>query len=173
MYQTIGRKLEDTFRQLLPSELHHRIPEAATMYRDYYRPRALDTTVLFPHVHETLEELRSRSKTLAVATTKSTLTTRRILSHFGLDQYFVQLQGTDGVPYKPDPYIVKKIMRDQGWQATETLMVGDAREDMEAGIAAGVRTCGVTYGALSRTDMETTPHDFLIDRFDDLLRIVL
>jgi phosphoglycolate phosphatase len=52
-------------------------------------------------------------------------------------------------------------------------MVGDAREDMQAGSAAGVRTCGVTYGALTRSDMETVPHDFLIDRFDDLLQIVL
>lgn len=173
LYRTIGRKLEDTFRDWLPPELHHRIPEAATMYRDYYRPRALDTTVLFPGVHRTLEELRSRGKNLAVATTKSTLTTKRILSHFRLDQFFLQLQGTDGVPYKPDPYIVNKIIADQAWQATDTLMVGDTREDMEAGKAAGVRTCGVTYGALARADLERLCPDFLIDCFDELLRIAL
>lgn len=143
------------------------------MYRDYYRPRALDTTVPFPRVRETLEELIARSKLLAVATTKSTMTTQRILSHFSLDGYFVQLQGTDDLPYKPDPYILMKIMREQSWRVTETLMVGDAREDLEAGRAAGIRTCGVTYGALSRADMEEIPHDYLIDRFDDLLEIVL
>jgi len=173
LYRTIGRKLEDTFRDLLPPELHHRIPEAATMYRDYYRPRALETTVLFPGVRETLEELRSRGKNLAVATTKSTFTTLRILSHFRLDQLFVQLQGTDGVPYKPDPYIVNKIITDQTWRATDTLMVGDAREDMEAGKAAGLRTCGVTYGAVVRAELEKLSPDFLIDRFNDLLRITL
>ena len=173
LYRTIGRKLEDTFRDLLPPELHNRIAEAATMYRDYYRPRALETTALFPTVRETLEELRSREKNLAVATTKSTFTTRRILSHFDLDQFFVQLQGTDGVPSKPDPFIVNKILADQGWRAKETLMVGDAREDMEAGKAAGVCTCGVTYGALPRPDLEKLSPDFLIDHFDDLLRIAL
>jgi phosphoglycolate phosphatase len=173
LYRTIGRKLEDTFRDLLPPELHHRIPEAATMYRDYYRPRALQTTVLFPAVRATLEELRSRGKNLAVATTKSTFTTHRILSHFRLDQFFVQMQGTDGVPYKPDPFIVHKILADQAWRAADTLMVGDAREDMEAGKAAGVRTCGVTYGALQRPDLEKLSPDFLIDHFVDLLRIAL
>jgi phosphoglycolate phosphatase len=173
LYRSIGRKLEDTFLDLLPPHLHHRIPEAAIMYRDYYRPRALETTVVFPAVRETLEELGKRGKKMAVATTKSTMTTQRILSHFKLDQFFVQLQGTDGTPYKPDPYILKKIMHDQGWLATETLMVGDAREDMEAGRAAGVRTCGVTYGALPRTEIEKAPHDYLINRFSDLLQIVV
>lgn len=173
LYRTIGRKLEDTFRDLLPSELHHRIREAAMMYRDYYRPRALDTTLPFPPVRETLQELRRRGRNLAVATTKSTFTTHRVMSHFHLEQLFVQLQGTDGVPCKPDPFIVKKIMAGQVWQATDTLMVGDAREDIEAGRAAGVRTCGVTYGAVARPDLEKLVPDLLIDRFDDLLRIVL
>ena len=173
LYPTIGRKLEDTFCELLPPHLHHRIPEAARMYRDYYRPRALENTVLFPGVRETLDELRVRGKGLAVATTKSSATTRRILSHFGIDHYFAQLQGTDGVPYKPDPYIVTKILNDQGWKASETIMVGDAREDMQAGAAAGRRTCGVTYGALTRADMEHIQLDFRIDRFNELLEIVL
>lgn len=173
LYRTIGRKLEDTFQELLPPELHHRIPEAAVMYREYYRPRALETTVLFPGVRATLEELRRRGIPLAVATTKSTMTTQRILSHFKVDHYFAQVQGTDGVPYKPDPYILQKILREQHWRPDETLMVGDAREDLQAGKAAGVWTCGVTYGALTRSELETIPHDFRIDRFADLLKIVL
>ncbi len=173
LYRSIGRKLEDTFRDCLPAHLHDRIPEAAVMYREYYRPRALETTTLFPHVQDTLEELRRRGKRLAVATTKSTATTTRILAHFGIDRYFDQLQGTDGVPYKPDPYIVNKIVADQHWHRHETLMVGDTREDMQAGRSAGVKTCGVTYGALTRSDMEGVPHDVLIDRFDELLELVL
>jgi phosphoglycolate phosphatase len=173
LYRTIGKKLEDTFRQLLPPEFHHRIPEATAMYRNYYRPRALETTKLFPGVPETLEELRTRGKKLAVATTKSTATTHRILAHFKIDHHFAQLQGTDGVPYKPNPYILTKIIEDQRWVAAETLMVGDAREDIKAGQAAGVRTCGVTYGALSRTDLEKVSNNYLIDRFPELLEIVL
>ena len=48
LYPHIGKTLQETFTLLLPDRLHPKIPEAAIMYRDYYRPRALENTKLFP-----------------------------------------------------------------------------------------------------------------------------
>ena len=169
LYPFIGRRLEETFRRLLPSELHAAIPGAATMYLEEYLPRALETTTLFPGVSDTLAELRSRGKLLAVASTKRSTTIRRVTDHFGITGHFVQLQGTDNLPHKPDPAIITKILTDQGWIPRETLMVGDTDLDMRAGRGAGTATCGVTYGALTAAQLRLLEPDHLITHFSELL----
>jgi phosphoglycolate phosphatase len=172
LYPHIGKTLQETFALFLPPEVHWRIPEAAELYSEYYPPRSLLTTRLFPGVRETLIELRRSGKRLAVASTKRVAGIRRVTDHFHIAEFFSQLQGSDGIPYKPDPFIVRKILSDQAWDRSETLMVGDSGHDMVAGRAAGVATCGVTYGALTAEQIRAFSPDFVIDRFPDL-RLVL
>ncbi len=169
IYPLIGKPLTETFTKLLPPSLHHRIAEAAELYKTYYPPRALETTTLFPNVRETLDALRTMGIRLATATTKLTPGTRRVLTHLGIDSYFDQIQGSDNIPFKPDPFIINKILEDQLWERTETLMVGDTDNDIHAGKRAGIKTCGVTYGSLSKEQMQHLGPDFMIDSFPELL----
>jgi HAD superfamily hydrolase (TIGR01549 family) len=172
LFPFIGKTLEHTFSTLLPEELHHRIPEAAEMYAEYYRPRALETTKLFPGVKETLEIFHTHGKKMAVASTKRGQGIKRATDHFNITSWFVQLQGSDGLPFKPDPFIINKIIADQQWKREETLMVGDTDNDILAGKHAGVATCGVSYGSLSHEQLERFEPDFIIDAFPKLLSIV-
>jgi len=105
---------------------------------------------------------------MAVASTKKGPGILRATNHFGITRLFVQLQGSEHLPFKPDPSIVLKILSDQGWKAHETLLVGDSDNDLVAGRAAGTLTCGVTYGAWSRQQLETLDPDYLIDTFSEL-----
>lgn len=172
LYPHIGKPLQETFSLLLPERLHEKIPQAAMMYRDYYRPRALETTTLFSGVKETIEILRIKKINLATATIKSSETTRRILQYFGIADYFSQIQGTDGMPHKPNPFILGKILKEQGWRKEETLVVGDTDRDILMGKNGGVATCGVAYGAFSREQMHALHPQWIIDSFPQLLAIV-
>jgi len=172
LYPLIGKPLTETFAKLLPPTMQGRIAEAAEMYKSYYPPRALETTTLFPGVRETLESLHTKGIRLATATTKLTPGTRRILTHFGLVEYFTQIQGSDNIPFKPDPAIVIKILDDQSWDRNETLMVGDTDNDIEAGKRARIRTCGVTYGSLTKEQMQNLKPDFIIDSLPELLTCI-
>lgn len=173
LYPLIGKPLAETFAKLLPPNLHSRIAEAAELYKTYYPPRALETTTLFPGVQETLEALHTKGIRLATATTKLTPGTRRVLTHFGIAGYFVQIQGSDDIPFKPDPAIIHKILTDQSWDRAETLMVGDTDNDIEAGNRAGIRTCGVTYGSLSKEQMQKLNPDFMIDSLTEVMNMGL
>jgi phosphoglycolate phosphatase len=172
IYPHIGKPLRETFRVLLPTELHSRIPDAAVMYRNYYLPRAFDTTTLFPGVKETLEILHIKGFRLAAATTKSTETTGRVLAHFGIAHFFIQLQGTDNVPPKPDPFILNKLVTDQGWKKESIMMIGDSSSDVLAARNAGIAICGVTYGSSAKETMEALHPDAIIDTFPQLLSIL-
>ena len=169
IYPHIGKPLSEIFALLLPPELHREIPRAKETYVTYYRAHALDTTTLFPGVRETLEALHARGCRLAVATTKSSVTTSRLLGHFGVLHVFAQIQGSDEMPFKPDPFIINKVMKDQVWIREETMMVGDTAADVLAGKNAGVRTCGVTYGALTREQMEALGPERIVGRLNELL----
>ena len=172
LYPLIGKPLSETFSTLLPADLHERIPEAIELYKDYYPPRALDTTTLFPGVKETLETLSGRGIRLATATTKLTAGTRRVLTHLGIAEHFAQIQGSDNIPFKPDPFIITKILEDQSWEKGDTLMVGDTDNDILAGKRADVPTCGVTYGSLTKEQIEQLNPDIIIHSLPELLLYV-
>ena len=172
LYPLIGKPLSETFSTLLPADLHERIPEAIELYKDYYPPRALDTTTLFPGVKETLETLSGRGIRLATATTKLTAGTRRVLTHLGIAEHFAQIQGSDNIPFKPDPFIITKILEDQSWEKSDTLMVGDTDNDILAGKRADVPTCGVTYGSLTKEQIEQLNPDIIIHSLPELLLYV-
>lgn len=172
LFPHIGKTLEETFSLLLPSSLHSRIPDATRLYSEYYPPRALKTTTLFPGVKETLEALHGHGKRLAIASTKKGEGIRRAVEHFGISAFFSQLQGSDGIPYKPDPSIILKILADQQWEREDTVMVGDTDKDVLAGQNAGVSTCAVTYGSLTEAELDVYSPDFIISHFPELLAIV-
>lgn len=172
LFRHIGKPLDETFRALLPASLHHRIDEAAELYAEYYIPRSLVTTTLFPGVKDTLKDLVGAGCRLAIASTKKGGGIHRVTEHFGITGNFVQLQGSDGLPFKPDPAILWKILADQHWNDDASLMVGDTDKDILAGKRAGLATCAVTYGSLTADELRRYSPDFCIDRFRDLLAAV-
>jgi phosphoglycolate phosphatase len=172
LFRHIGKSLEETFSKLLPAEMHERIPDAARMYSEYYQPRSLNTTTLFPGVRETLRSLREQGKNLAVASTKRGTGIKRATDHFGITDCFAQLQGSEGIPHKPDPTIIRKILVEQGWDPSGTIMVGDTDNDILAGRNAGISTCGVTYGSLNEEEIRHHQPDYVISHFPELLAIV-
>lgn len=169
IYPRIGRPLTETFKELLPPEMHDRITEAKRMYIAHYRPRALETTILFPGVEETLAALHARQIPMAVATTKSSVTANRVLEHFGIRQYFVQVQGTDDTPAKPDPYVVNRILREQKWSATETALVGDSEVDILCAHNAGIEAWAVTWGSTPEARAIELGADRIVNNMTELL----
>ena len=59
-----------------------------------------------------------------------------------------------------------------GFMADETLVVGDMDVDILMGANAGTKTCGVTWGNGTRDDLNEAGADFIIDRMEELIKIV-
>jgi phosphoglycolate phosphatase-like HAD superfamily hydrolase len=171
LYPLIGKSLKETFEHILPPAHHHRISEAIALYAEYYPPRALQSTVLFPGVRETLSVLRSRGHRLAVASTKKGEGIRRATEQFGITGEFERLQGSENMAFKPAPDVILAILSHLAWDPHETVMVGDSDVDILAGRNAGVDSCAVTYGSLSRTELLLLHPEYILDRISDLLPI--
>lgn len=162
----IGEPLSSILERLLPPDLRGRVPVAVEAYKAHYFDHCFDRSRLYPGVRECLE--RMRGLCLAVATTKMTYMAVRLVKAAGLASFFSLVQGSEGIPYKPHPEVLKIVLRKTGKRAGRSWMVGDTVYDIQAGKAAGMRTCAVTYGIGSRAALEEEKPDLLVGSLFEL-----
>ncbi|HWB83664.1 MAG TPA: HAD-IA family hydrolase [Bryobacteraceae bacterium] len=156
----IGLHLIDLFQDIFPHYDSAQIDELIRQYRAFYPERGHTMTHPFPGVVEGLAALPGKKST---ATTKGSASSRLILEHFGLLQYFDHVQGTDGFPSKPAPDVILAGIAALGAKPEECLMVGDSPADMEAGRRAGVKICAVRYGYGKGEELARWEPDYWID----------
>ena len=108
IFPLIGRPLVEMFLTLLPQKLKNSAEKAAEAYRHYYMDHCADASQLYPGVPQCLEALSTIP--LAIATTKMTFHALKVAEELGLTPYFDLIQGSDGIPYKPDPTLLKIVL---------------------------------------------------------------
>ena len=161
----IGLHLSDLFEDIFPGCDAARMDQLIQQYRTCYHARGHTATRIYPGVADGLAALGGRK---ATATTKGTPTTRLVLEQFGLLRYFDHVQGTDGFPSKPAPNVIHAAMASLGAEPGDCLLVGDSCADMQAGKAAGVKTCAVRYGYGKAEEMEKFSPDYWISDLREL-----
>jgi haloacid dehalogenase superfamily, subfamily IA, variant 3 with third motif having DD or ED/haloacid dehalogenase superfamily, subfamily IA, variant 1 with third motif having Dx(3-4)D or Dx(3-4)E len=167
IYSYVGDGASALILRALPPEKADLLPEVLDRFLAYYRRHLLDTTRAYPGVVEALRKWAGIYR-MAVLTNKGVAMTQEILSGLSLDGYFFEVRGGDSFgTKKPDPEGLLHILREAGVDAQEAIMVGDSRNDVLAGKAAGALTCGVTYGLGASGFADHSP-DFTVDRFPDL-----
>jgi phosphoglycolate phosphatase len=129
------------------------------LFLESYRSHLLDTTHLYPGIETALDALLPAR--LAVLTNKPGDLSRQILAGLGVDQRFSRIYGGGDVSPKPGPAGLRRILREEGVQPEETLMVGDSAIDVQTGRAAGALTAGVLYG-LDPEGVRGERPDFLV-----------
>lgn len=169
IYSYVGDGASALIRRAIPTEKADRFPGVLDRFLAYYRSHLLDTTRPYPGVAGALRKWSGIYR-MAVLTNKGAAMTREILTGLSLDGYFFEVGGGDSFgTKKPDPEGLLHILRQAGVEPGEAVMVGDSRNDVQAGKAAGTVTCGVTYG-LGAAGFAEAPPDFTVDRFPDLFR---
>lgn len=147
------------------------IDGALKIFLRHYRDHLLDHTRAYPEVEQTLRRLAHIPK--AVVTNKPYAFTVALLEGIGLAAHFEIVFGGDSlVERKPSPMMLVEAARRSGAEVSRCLMVGDSRVDVEAGRAAGMKTCGYIPGFRGRTELVEAGVDFVIERFGELCEIV-
>ena len=171
---TIGVPLEEGFAQMYPGMSRELMLRCARCYREIFeKNRKILVPELFPHVKETLSELKERGYVLTVASSRRSSSLDGFLHDMGIAPFISYVLGADNVTRaKPDPEPVLKTLRDLDMRAEDTLMVGDMPVDILMGQRAGAKTCAVTYGNASREALVEAGADYVIDDLSELLRIL-
>jgi len=167
----IGLSLSQAISTLTPpAQQHHEglQPRIEQAYRLHYL-RAEHQVCLFPHVRETLQELRARGYWLGVVTGKSKSGLIRVLQRFDLEELFYVVRTADCTHSKPHPAMVLECMQEMGLTADQTCVIGDAVFDIQMAKAARVQALGVSFGVASSTDLIQAGASRVVTDFSNLL----
>jgi HAD superfamily hydrolase (TIGR01509 family) len=124
---------------------------------------------VFPWVGDILEEL-SQSNQLAVLTSSISSSITPSLAPFsGFFSHIIAHEHVSNV--KPDPEGIHLIMRESGYEPSNTIMIGDADVDILAGKNAGVGTVGVTWGVFTHEELKAHNPDVILNNPYELIQL--
>jgi HAD superfamily hydrolase (TIGR01549 family) len=140
----VGPPMHQTLRGL---GLGEKTDAAIAAYRADYTTRGWELNEVFDEIPELLADLRAAGVRLAVATSKTEPTAKKILEHFGLDDHFEVIAGAslDGVrASKAD--VVAHALSQLDPVPEHVLMVGDRSHDVHGASRHGIDTVVVGWG---------------------------
>lgn len=169
----MGIPIEVSFPKMAAAALEeNEFQTLLTNFRLHYKQLENEHLTLFPTIDTVLKQLVDEGKQLFVVSSKHSTALVRNLTTLAIADYFLGVSGSDQVEnYKPAPDGVLAILNGFQLVPAETVMIGDAIYDLQMGKAAGVQTCGVTWGAHNSAELEKEQPDYLVESVLDLLTI--
>jgi phosphoglycolate phosphatase len=162
----VGHGLEKLLERAVGAE---RSAEGVRLFRERYPEVAVAMSHLLPDVEPVLALLAERGHRMAVASNKPARFSRLILDAKGVGPRFCAVGGPDGeTPAKPDPAMLRGLMRVAGADAADTVVVGDMEVDFEFARAAGCRVVLIPGGSRSRQELSAVEPDALLESIRDL-----
>ncbi|KAA6316256.1 Phosphoglycolate phosphatase [termite gut metagenome] len=171
----VGNGVNKLFERALPEreKTMENILRIRTEFIPYYDEYNTDKTLPYPGIVELLQTLQEYGKMIGVASNKYHAATLKLISHYFPKINFTAVFGQrEGIVPKPNPAIVYTIMKVAKVSKDKVLYVGDSGVDMQTAKNSGVSSCGVTWGFRPRRELEDFHPDFIVDKAEDILRLV-
>lgn len=168
----IGPPLAESFRTRFGMD-DKTAAEGVRLYREYFAERGLFENELMDGTEELLSELRHRGKKIFLATSKPREFTERILSHFGISEYFdfvgaATMDGRIGEKHE----VIRDVLENTGAQPHDCLMIGDRLHDIVGAHRFGIKCCAVLCGFGSKAEFAEYGADFVCETLLDVLQLM-
>lgn len=164
----IGPPLRESFMTLHGLD-EQQADEALRLYRVRFSDVGMFENRVYDGIPALLRRLREAGARLAVATSKPTVYSEKIVAHFALTDYFETVVGSElsGARVEKAEVIAEALRRLNAAPA-DTWMVGDRRFDIEGAHKNGLRAVGVRYGYALPDELETVGADAIVGTVDEL-----
>jgi phosphoglycolate phosphatase len=115
-------------------------------YREIYKDNQKHTK-LYDGISQVLDYLEEKCIKIAIVTNKhddaAKFCRELYLKKWKIEQSIGQ---KEGIPVKPDPFMLNEVIKIWGFNKDEIIFVGDSPEDMQTAINAGVAGIGAGWG---------------------------
>jgi phosphoglycolate phosphatase-like HAD superfamily hydrolase len=162
-----GKPYHHTIRELL-REKPELFEKGYEVYREnLFGDTYVDCLHLIPSAKELLLKLQGKY-TLAIASgVQPKLLKERIFPKFDIPDVFAEIitghDLEDSTKAKPHPFIAEEIMRRTGIAKEQTIMVGDAKNDVLMAQRAGITPIVVLTGHLNKNEAEELKVKYIIE----------
>ena len=171
----VGNGMTQLVLRFSPPEWHS--PEGLAIilreFMTYYDAHKADKTAAYAGMPEAVARMKEAGVSLAVLSNKADEMAGPVVEHYypGL---FPLVQGAlDGVPTKPDPTLLHKLMGRMGATKADTLFVGDSNVDIKTAKNGGLTSCGVLWGFRTRAELEEEGASIIVETPQELVQVVL
>jgi phosphoglycolate phosphatase-like HAD superfamily hydrolase len=165
----IGRPLRDMFYAVRPDAKSEWIDECVEAYRRIFYPLSRPLSCPMPGLVEHLPGLAEQYR-LGIATSRTVHGAVYLLDHLEFTPLFRSIIGIDSVEQsKPHREPLHKAAEEMGVPIERCLMIGDTRDDIEAGKNAGMRTIGISLYADRRKELQGCGADNVVADFHGLV----
>ena len=170
---TIGPPLKASLAKLLNTQDDDFAEQALLAYRERFSVTGLFENEIYATVVETLQQLQVQGYRLFLATAKPTIYAKRILAHFGLDQFFTEMYGSELTGERTNKVdLIAYILEKEQLDAQQCIMVGDRQYDVIGARAHGIETIAVNYGYGTAEELAQVQPIAQISQFSQLLNTV-
>ena len=169
----IGLPLGRIFELACNTRDEQLVARAVRGYREKFPENCEASVRLFPGVREGLSQLRDAGMTLAIASSRGRDSLLALTDLLGITADFAVIAGEEDAPRpKPAPDIARLVAAQAGIPAQRAMFIGDTVFDIGCGKAAGMTTCGVSYGNHTRAQLLEAGADHVIDTFSELPAVI-
>lgn len=174
LYSFIGPPLRESFQKYCGFD-EKKAEEAVEKYREYYEKTGIFENQPYEGMKELLGRLCSAGKTLFVATSKPKVMAKRVIEHFGLHEFFADIEGPslDGKREKKEEVIGYLLEKHGITDPSLAVMVGDRRYDVEGAAKLGLSCIGVLYGFGSQKELSEAGARWMVKDVEELGRLLL
>ena len=171
----IGPPLIDSFMEFYGFD-EAKAREAVDVYRERFAPIGVLENNLIPGTGQMLSHAKEKGLHMAVASSKPLCFVRQILEHFGIDQYFEVVIGSelDGSGCAKEEVVEKALARlGVSSMAKEErhlccAMIGDRKFDIQGAKAHDLTGIGVSFGYAAEGELEEAGAEYIVDNMAEL-----
>ena len=138
-----------------------------------YTSHKEDKTTVYAGMPQTLARLKEAGVSMAVLTNKPDGAAGPIVERYYPGVFSVVQGALPGLPTKPDPTLLCRLMERMGAVTEKTLFVGDSNVDIQTAKNGGLTGCGVLWGFRTRRELETEGADYIVDDPAQLTELIL
>ncbi|MBU2251425.1 MAG: HAD family hydrolase, partial [Candidatus Omnitrophica bacterium] len=148
------------------------IEKALKVYRRHHRKALVNYARLKPQAKSVLSSLKKQNKRLAVASNRPSYFTNILLKGLKIAKYFDGIWCADQVKAaKPDPKILKTILKYFKAERRSTVYVGDMDVDLEAARRAKVDAVFIRGGSSSLAEVKKYRRKTVISNLKQILEL--
>ncbi len=141
-------------------------------FRSHYNGNMQHKTVAFKGITELLEQLTIEGYKIAVVSNKFDNAVKKLIQDYFGEYIETAIGESEGILRKPAPDTVFEALHQLGSAAEKAVYVGDSEVDVQTAKNAGLKCVAVTWGFRDRNVLEQQGADYIIDRPQELLKII-
>lgn len=140
-------------------------------YRERYRVKACEESVLYDGVKEMLKALKDKGKIVAIASSKPQKFVDEIAEYLGIASFFdfVSAETFNSIHSSKKDLINAVLEHFGNPDKSECIMIGDRFYDIDGANAVGIDSAGAVFGMGEAEELTQAGATYLLNSPDDLL----